>query len=305
MATLLLAACGGSSNDSNSIDASALSLSVARQELNAPSSTGDTATDGLNWINYRRQQLGEQKLTRNNTIDIAAQGHSNYQNLNNTITHEQTLENPGVTGVTVLDRLLSAGYQFGQGSYAYGEVIASIDSADGVRAVEELITAIYHRYAIFEPMFMEIGVGASTVIGGNTYFTSNFASRGLNTGLGNGNFVVWPFANQQNVPTVFYTDSENPDPEPTRNAVGYPISVHADINATVIINEGAFTIQQRGGLPLPVRLLTSVTDAAYTQASTAAILPLSALAAGTTYDVQFTGTVNGIAVQKAWSFKTR
>jgi len=103
----------------------------------------------------------------------------------------------------VFDRLVAAGYQFGQTSYAYGEASASTDSADGIHAVEELITAIYHQYAIFEPMFKEIGVSVSTVDGGNTYFTSDFGSNGLTTGLDNGNFVVWPYANQQNVPTIY------------------------------------------------------------------------------------------------------
>jgi hypothetical protein len=37
----------------------------------------------------------------------------------------------------------------------------------------------------------------------------------------------------------------------------------------------------------------------------AAIIPLAPLAAGTTYDVSFSGTVDGTALSKSWSFTTK
>jgi hypothetical protein len=44
---------------------------------------------------------------------------------------------------------------------------------------------------------------------------------------------------------------------------------------------------------------------AETPASVAAIVPLSPLSSGTTYDVQFVGTVDGADTSRSWSFTTQ
>lgn len=302
LAALLLTACGGSGGDGNS-SASQPATSISALEDNAPALTGNTATDGFNWFNFRREQLGVPKVARNARIDAAAQGHSEYQKANSSITHDQIAGRPGFTGATVGDRLAEANYQFTPGaSYAYGEVISATSDTSGVSAAEDLIAAIYHRFVIFEPMFKEAGAGAATIPGGLTYFTTNFSANGLSDVLGQGSVVTYPFVNQRYVPRNFYSDNEAPDPVPNLNEVGYPISVHADINSTVTVQ--SFTVRPRGGSPLGVQLLTRATDT-NTPASVAAIIPLNPLAAGTIYDVQFSGTVDGDAVTRTWSFTTQ
>lgn len=301
----LLAACGGGGGDSSTgsgnVDA-ASTVAAPIIENGAPQTTGNTATDGFNRTNFRRQQLGLGILTRNASIDSAAQGHSNYQKANNVITHEQTAGAPGFTGATLKDRLAAAGYALTI-PYAYGEVISASGDTSGANAAEDLITAIYHRFVMFEPRFLEAGAGAATASGGYTYFTLNLAStRGLGSGLGQGNFIHYPVAGQQNVLTNFYSDYETPDPVSDRNEVGYPVSIHADITSTVTVQ--SFSIAPRGGASLPVKLLSHASDANTVQ-SVAAIVPLSPLAPKTTYDVQFTGTVDGVAATRAWSFSTR
>lgn len=305
LAALILTACGGGGEDGGSAAptsaAASLQLSLA-QEPNAPQVTGNTSTDGVNWFNYRRKQIGLAEVTRNRVLDTAAQGHSDYQRLNNTITHTQTQGRPGFTGVTVLDRLTAAGYTFNQNRYGYGEVIAAIGGTSGFYAAEGLIDAIYHRFVIFEPVFTDAGAGTGLVPNGYTYVTTKFAANGLGPGLGQGKLVVYPFAEQQNVPEIFYSDREIPDPAPNQNEVGYPISVHAD--ATAIVTVQSFTVRARGGSPLSTRLLTSGTDA-HTSASVAAIVPYAVLSAKTTYDVRFTGAIDGTPVDRTWSFTTR
>ncbi len=276
--------------------------SAAIQEAGAPQASGNPAADGFNWTNYRRQQLGLSTLTRNRQIDIAAQGHSDYQKANNTITHEQTSGSPGFTGTTMADRLVAAGYTL-KAPYAYGEVIAASGNLGGANAVEDLITAIYHRFVMFEPRFREAGTGSASASSGYHYFTLNLATTGgLGSGLGTGKFVTYPIANQQNVLTIFYSNYETPDPVAERNEVGYPVSIHADITSNVTVQ--SFTIAPRGGKPLEVKLLSHATDS-NTAKSVAAIVPLSVLAAKTTYDVVFTGTVDGMAATRSWAFTTR
>ena len=269
-----------------------------------PAVTGNIAVDGREWLNFRRSQVGMSTLNQNSVINMAAQNHSDYQRLNNTITHDQIQGRQGFTGVTVSDRLSAAGYVFNtSAARAYGEVISATSSGTGQYMAEELITAIYHRFVIFEPVFKEIGTGAATASNGRSYFTANFtANNGYGAGLGRGQVAVWPYDAQTSVPRNFFSDTESPDPVPNRNEVGYPISVHANINVPVAVT--SFTVRPRGGADLSTRLLSNANDS-HTGRSSAAIVPLQPLAAGTTYDVTFTGTADGVAVTRSWSFTTR
>lgn len=302
LAAALLAACGGGDTEPSRVSSpQATSLNLAL-ESNPPAAVGNTATDGLNWFNYRRAQAGLGSLTRISTLDRAAQGHSDYQRINNVISHEQTPGAPGYTGSELGQRIAAAGYRFSSGRYAYGEVISATGSLSGFAAAEDLITAIYHRFVIFEPTFNEAGGGFATVSGGYTYFTTNFVANGLTNGVGVRNFVTWPRPAQQNVPTNFMSDREIPDPVPDRNEVGFPISVHADITSTFRVT--SFTVRPRGGAPLVTRLLAHDADPD-TPSAAAAIVPIEPLASGTTYDVEFSGTLDGVAVSRSWNFTTR
>lgn len=316
IAVVLLAACGGGNSSSSSSPVNQIVRTTtpqeaeAPQESGAPQATGNIATDGFNWFNYRRQQLGLPVLRRNAQVDQAAQAHSDYQTLNdNQITHEEIPGKPGYTGKTFCSsdisqdtRLYATGYSFGDNGYACGEVISKSGSNSGVKAAEELITAIYHRFVIFEPMFKEAGAGSATSSGQSYFFTADFISDGFNGGLGHGNYVVYPFANQRSVPVNFFSDQEEPDPVAGKNEVGYPISVHADIDEAVTVT--TFSVQPRGGGLLPVKQLTHALDT-HTGESAAAIIPLNPLSRATTYDVKFIGTVGGVAASRSWTFTTR
>lgn len=306
VAVLALSACGGSSErDSKAVVSQAVADVVvpAATEPGAPQLSNNIPADGMAWINYRRAQLGVPVLTQNTLVDRAAQGHSDYLKTNNTVSHEQTTGKPGFTGVLTQDRLIAAGYGFGANGYA-GEVISATSSKSGFYMAEELITAIYHRFAIFEPKFREIGTGAATTPAGYTYFTSNFAaSNTTGAGLGRAQMAHWPYSDQKLVPTNFFSDNETPDPVSNANEVGYPISVHADTGSTMKVT--AFTLRERGATSdLNVKLLSPQGDE-HTGSSVAAIVPLAVLRANTVYDVVFRGSVDGVAADRSWSFTTR
>jgi uncharacterized protein YkwD len=304
VAALALASCGGGhGNSSGSSSGERAGNAPPATQNGAPAVTGDIAVDGRNWINYRRGLIGIPMLTDNPQIDTAAQRHSDYQRINNTVSHTETAGLTGFFGVTLLDRLNAAGYFFAPANHAFGEVIAASTTRSGVFLAEELITAIYHRYVIFEPVFKEFGAGASTTPAGFTYFTTDFtANNGYGPGVGPANVAVWPFNGQTQVPANFFSDFETPDPVLGVNEVGYPISVHANITSNLAVE--AFTVRPRGAANLSVRLLDILTDPE-TPHSAAAIIPLSPLAAGTTYDVTFAGSVDGAPVNRSWSFTTK
>jgi hypothetical protein len=122
--------------------------------------------------------------------------------------------------------------------------------------------------------------------------------------LGMGHYVVYPFSGQTDIPINFFSDFESPDPVPSKNEVGYPISIHADIVSSISVT--SFTVQPHGGTNLSTQLLTQSTDANNeTGASEAAIIPLNPLLHNTVYDVQFVGTVDSVPVTKTWSFTTQ
>ncbi|MEO6353436.1 MAG: CAP domain-containing protein, partial [Burkholderiaceae bacterium] len=292
---------------------------------------------GLERFNANRQLMGLAPVSRSAKIDNAAQGHSKYQARNDTITHDQISSKPDFTGVYLLDRLTQANYKFEPNeSYAYGEVISKTDHTDGAAAAEALITAIYHRFVIFEPMFKEAGAGATSTTNGKAYFTTDFAaSNGFGSGLVSGNRVaVYPYDTQQQVPTSFDHSSETPDAFPKEQfpqffkvLVGYPISIHTNITECITTSE--FTVRSHSdGTLLPTRLLTydadirpvNDPDPHPTPLSAAAIVPLSALTRNTQYDVSFTGSIsaaknpndpsqgcvgNGTSFTHAWSFTTQ
>ena len=308
-AILGLAACGSSDSDS------ALSGQVAGGTavnpdssvatdptgVAAPTQTGNIAVDGRNWINYRRGQIGVPLVPENAQINNAALGHSEYLRVNNLMSHDQVAGRQGFTGADLGARLNAAGYTLrADRGYAYGEVISGSRNGSGFYMAEELITAIYHRFVIFEPMFREIGTGAATASSGYRYFTADFASRdGFGPGIARGTLVTWPFNGQTQVVPNFFSNTEQPDPVPNANEVGYPISVHANLDANVTVT--SFTVRPRGGSDLNVLRIAPLSD----NKPAAAIIPLQPLRGSTVYDVSFAGTVNGAAVTRTWSFTTQ
>ncbi|MGZ8294698.1 MAG: CAP domain-containing protein, partial [Telluria sp.] len=150
----------------------------------------------------------------------------------------------------------------------------------------------------------EIGTGAATTSAGYTYFTSDFATRnGYGPGIGSGKIVTWPANGATRVTANFFSDYEAPDPVAGVNEVGYPISVHSDIDTVLAVQ--SFTIRPRGGADLAVKLLKRGDDPNTTTRSAAAIVPLAVLRANTTYDVTFSGSVGNTSVNHNWSFTTK
>ena len=240
VACLLLAACNGDSGTSTGTSAAQLTS----QEVNGPRATGDVATDGLSWINYRRLQAGLAVTQRDARIDRAAAAHASYQQLNNLVTHDEEPSKTGFTGVTSPDRLRAAGYY---------------------------------------------------------WLNVNFVATLAGHGLGPGRVVTWPMPDQKNVRTSFLSDEETPDPVAGQNEVGFPVSVHADGGTTLRVSR--FVIRERGGAEIRTKLLEHQSDNE-TPASAAAIIPLTVLRRGVSYEVEFSGTVDGTPVTRSWSFST-
>jgi uncharacterized protein YkwD len=296
---VLLSACSGGDSRPTTVTSAAVSVV---QQSDAPVPTGEVATDGLTWINYRRAQAGLQPLTRDPRLDRAAAAHAGYQQLNNLINHQEDPLLAGFTGPTSTERVRAAGYPLELQAQADGEVIAATAEPDGFAAAEGLLGAIYHRYLMLEPRFDVAGAGDAHRGGGYYWLNVNLVASRNGTGLGPGRMVVWPLPDQRGVTPRFFSDQETPDPVAGRNTVGYPVSVHASLGSQLRV--GRFVIRERGGRELRVVQLDASSDRE-TPLSAAAIIPLARLRSGVQHDVEFSGTVDGIAIEKRWSFMTR
>ncbi|MHB9116783.1 MAG: CAP domain-containing protein [Burkholderiales bacterium] len=256
----------------------------------------DEEAAARNQINLRRGQVGLAALAWNGQLEQAARGHSNYLALNNITGHYQTAGTNGFTGADPGARITNAGYIW----RGYDEVIA-FGPNSGVVAVENLMEAIYHRFGIFSPYVDEIGTGFVDTHPTYTYvMTADLATRNSTLPSPGAGWVgVYPYNGETGVPIDFYSDEESPDPVPNANRVGYPISIHLDQSQTLSVS--SFTVSANGSA-LPAIQLTSADG--HTPKSASAIIPTQALTYGTTYTVNFSGTANGAALNKTWSFTT-
>lgn len=297
-AVMGLSACGGDASAPALPDAAQLSA----QQHAAPRFTGDIALDGLNWFNFRRQQAGLSPLSREPRLDAAATAHARYQQQNNLITHDQDDRLSGFTGEQAPDRLLAAGYPLQRQALAEGEVVGASTQADGFALADGLLTAIYHRYVILEPVFDQAGAGTASRPGGYTWLTVNFVASQDRPDQTDVRLTVWPSDGQTGVRTYFLSDQEIPDPVPAQDRVGYPVSVHAPMFSRLRLDR--FTISEQEGEPLPVRLLDPAQDID-TPRSAAAIVPLQPLRPGRVYRARFDGRVNDQPIALQWSFTTQ
>lgn len=296
-----LSACGGGDAASPALP-NATQLST--QQPAAPRFVGDVAVDGLNWLNFRRQQAGLSLLTQQPALAAAALAHARYQQQHHLISHDQDERLPGFTGAQAPDRLLAAGYPLRQQATAEGEVVGASMQADGFALADGLLAAIYHRYVILEPAFDQAGAGAASRPGGYTWLTVNFVASRDRDALLHLPIAVWPADGQTAVRPYFLSDQEIPDPVPGRDRVGYPVSVHAPMGSRLSVAHFTIIGQNRDdNAPLPVRLLESSRDSD-TPTSAAAIVPLQPLRPGRVYRAQFDGRVNDQPVALDWTFTT-
>ena len=277
-----------------------LGVGLAAPALAAPTAEEQAA---ITQINVRRAQVGLPALTYNANLEQAARGHANYLAVNDATGHFQSTTGAGFTGITPLDRIVASLF----GTPAVSTEVISFGPSTGVAAIDSLIQAIYHRFGIFSSRLDQTGVGVVTnhPTYGSVFVVDSAVlflpppSLGMRIG-------VYPYngqgaSGQDPVPRSFLSDTESPDPVPSTNKVGYPISIHVDDDKTLAVT--TFTVKPVGGSTLPAQLLAPGDP--NVPLSAAALIPTAPLEYGTTYEVQFSGTANVTTpVTQTWQFTT-
>jgi len=287
-------------------------------------------------LNQARSSVGAGLFAQNPDLDTAAANHLKYLLANASggallNFHSETSGNADFTGATPLARTTVAGYA-GTAVSEDGCAFSSTNAVSGAQCLSSLLDTVYHRLSLLN-IYVDVGIAFGTDGNGNTVGVIDIGIPPTLSGTWAGQLsaapVVYPYAGQAGVATSFVPQVEDPNPAPDLGSatIGYPITVslvdqalataypNGYLPSDIVVN--SFTLTAVGGsAPVSARIVTAAgvvagsgvtlttdVNAGYISSSLY-MLPLSPLAANTTYNVVFTGTVNGQAVNLNWSFTT-
>lgn len=297
-------------------------LAATTQAAVAPTyMAGSQQLSAFNALASFRTALGLGPVNQNTKIDMAAQNHSDYVALNNggATPHDEVAGKPGFTGVSVKDRLVTAGYAATDASEVMGWTGANADAAE---VVEGLAATVYHRVIMMNQGWTDLGVAPPVIAADINASRPAFIDFGMLTMKQNvaGDYVgVYPANNQTAIGLTHAPEAPNPFADIDGTAASfcaktsYPISVMTQESTKLAVT--SFTVTEEGQTtPIDVRLITSATDkTGLLPQYVAFIVGKVPFKASTKYNVKFTGTATGTAtgaangvlnIDKAWSFTT-
>jgi len=308
----ILSACGGGNSSTTSAATSTLVTSVPTPTYAA----GSVQLGIYEELNNLRSIVGSGLLAQNTILDTSAAAHLNYLNLNiSTSLPTSSIEvvgNPGYTGTTPTVRAQNAGYATGG---TVGELVDAFEgSASGSGCVAGWENSVYHMLILFSGV-RDVGIAAGEVslpnLGTTVVLNDCVVDNGTLVAFQNpasNVILVYPYSGQTGVTGSFNNQAESPAPAPDLSGVGHPIGVQVSAPISSI---NTFTLATADGTIVPTRILVSAqTSGSLTvvdsnlNSNNAFLVPISALASGTTYTVVFNAVVNGATVSNTWSFTT-
>ncbi|WP_426317965.1 CAP domain-containing protein [Pseudoduganella sp. R-43] len=330
---LLLAACGGGGGSGGApvVSPAPTTQTPSPTEGNivtsVPAPTYAAGSGNLsifNAINALRSKIGSGLLAQSLLLDKSAGAHWSYINQNGiSELHGETAGKPGYTGVRAGDRIAAAGYT----ASVSGEAIFSTVGTDKyMTCVAEWANSVYHAALLFAST-IDIGVAANNfnpAEGASTLCVVDVATSTTQTAQlpGAGSIRAYPYANQADVPFVFFNRTETPTPVPDLAEAGTPVTVSFEtrgmaVTAPIAISQ--FTLTPAGGTAVEARILVNkggklgpviasngpaLTDDGNMQGFTATLVPVLRLKAATAYNVALIAVVDGKTINKSWTFTT-
>ena len=331
--TLLLAGCGGGGGSgsapvaANNPPPSLPSPTEGNIVTSVPAPTYAAGSGNLSIfsaINALRGKIGSGLLAQSLLLDKSAQAHWSYINQNGiSELHGETAGKPGYTGVRAADRIAAAGYS----AAVSGEAIYSTVGTDKyMTCVAEWANSVYHAALLFAST-IDIGVAANNfnpAEGASTLCVVDVATSTSQAAQlpGGGSIRAYPYANQADVPFVFFNRTETPTPVPDLVEAGTPVTVSFEtrgmaVTAPIAISQ--FSLTPAGGTAVDARILVNkggklgpvittngpaLTDDSNMQGFTATLVPVQRLKASTSYSVALIAMVDGKAINKSWTFTT-
>ncbi len=252
-----------------------------------PVPSGDPVLDR---INHFRALAGVLPLPANPALVRATQNHADYYVQNGGGAHTETPGLPGFTGSSIHDRAVAAGYPL----YSWVDEDVAFNT-DAVNNIDLFIATVFHRLPLLHPSAIAIGFATASGNGRAIMVIDIGLDQNYDPGLDLP--VVYPGPGQTDVPRLWYA-YESPNPVPgVPNPVGSPLTVSFLINQSV--EWGAVSLVSSGGVAVEVILAEGPT-----WRKALGIVPRYPMEAGTTYTATVTGTVDGAAFSRSWSFTT-
>jgi uncharacterized protein YkwD len=292
--------------------------------------------DGLSYLNQLRQNAGMITYIQNDNLNTSAYNHANYIKLNNITGHGESVQNSGFTGASSANRAVAAGY----GHRHVGENL-STGQVNVSSSIDDLFSAIYHRFNFLDFSFDEIGIGSESLTTNGDIFNYNLGLSQLTDicsgspfdGYGryyyqvcadssfkveeseyknalsqnqndNPSYVLWPHKDQNDTKTVFF--EEYPDPLPDCSVSGYPISIQFNPAKNGEIDIIDFKLYSNNQEITNTRILDDINDpnGKFTS-NQAALFPQERLTWNTNYKAVVQYKEDGRLKDIAWNFKTR
>ncbi|MFG6456064.1 hypothetical protein [Roseateles sp. BYS96W] len=260
----------------------------------------------FSFINLVRATMGLPELARQPLVDLTAQAHAQYAVANKSTAVEETAGSACFTGADLTARLSAVGAQTTEvmGLRQRSEVVLAYQASAGEPQtwdyVNDTLNSLYGRMVVLDPRLQQIGVGASAEPGGTG--RSMVLDTALLPGAATTNnlLALWPRDGATGLPLRMA--AMNMTPLESGVTQGYPITVHA--GAALQVSRFVLTTATDGQV-VATTVLTAANDRnRFFAEGEAALLPHAPLLAGTTYRVEFDGTVGVTAVHRSWSFTT-
>ncbi|MDM8557365.1 CAP domain-containing protein [Candidatus Parabeggiatoa sp. HSG14] len=298
------------------------------------------------YLNQVRSQAGMTGFSQNPQLETSAFNHAKYLADNFTSGHYESEGTPGFTGIKASNRAAFAGYSslFVSENISDSYSNSTDDSSTSMESIDDLMSAIYHRFGFLSFDRNEVGIGIGKVFEPNFYgaYVYNMGNIGLNTlcenhifpGFGtyysnvcepdikidgtafknaqqqvqdnNPNIVLWPTDGDNNVLPAF--EEESPDPLPDYSISGYPISIQFNPSVFTDVNVTKFKLyRDTDNLEIVnTRLLTESSDPNGKFSNLEyALFPLDRLDWNTIYRAEAEYTTSSDTNQLVWRFKTR
>ncbi|WP_199030755.1 CAP domain-containing protein [Ralstonia sp. ASV6] len=310
---LSLAACGGGGDSSSSSSTTPTTgggstTPTTQQPVTGTQTTpqyGGTSAQlaAFTTLNQYRTQCGFPALSQNTVLDTAAQAHAAYMSTNGVIADTETSGKAGFTGVTYKDRAVAAGYPnlyVGGVSGGYYTNSTLTDAQYGQQHVLGWLGGVYHIAIGAWPSSI-VGIGVSkTTFNGFPDVRASISFDEPKTMPGN---MPLTFPCQGTTGVAYSSSGETPAPPNTTGPWGTPIAVAGNATDTIVLQTGTMT--DTNGHTITLQLLNSSNDPnKLLPAFEAVAYPASPLQPNTAYTVNLTGTVNGTAFSRSFTFTT-
>lgn len=309
LTTTALTACGGGDGSSSMSDTPPPGTATTpTQTVPGTVSTPQYAANSaqlaaFTLLNQYRTQCGFPALQQNTVLDQAAQRHATYMSLNGVIADNEVSGKTGFTGVSYQDRAVAAGFPTGyvggvSGGYYTNATLS--ETQYGQLHVVDWLSGVYHIAIGVWPVTL-VGIGVSeTPFNGYPDVRASLSLSGLQTASGNGPLT---FPCQGTTGVAYQANGEMPAPPNTSGPWGTPVAVAGNPNDVVVLQTGTMT--DNAGRTITLQLLNSATDPnKLLPAFEAVAYPTSPLLPNTQYTVNLSGTINGTAFSRAFTFST-